>query len=249
MKVRYYVYPLGTGSLFDDLELLYSLRSIERFHPEGVPFRVVVVGEYPRFLYQELEVIHHPDPYINNKRGNAYSKLRRFLEEYPDVDEFVVMHDDFIFLSEITDELLIPRYQECFDLPDEKSTRSLLSSKRGNQWKKEKAFTADWLRSNGYPTRDYEFHRPQKIVAVQLSHVLELMSWEGESVSVCEAYLSMINNIYDNGSVPGIDVKVDPRRRTYDKQAEKTPDCISLSPQVDFEWLENVFPQKSRFER
>ena len=89
------VYILGSGSLANDEEILYSVRSLcKNMLDLG---NVYVVGEMP----QHLPAVEHyftDDPYPEKWR-NAYHKIS-FACSIPELsDEFLLMNDDFFMLA------------------------------------------------------------------------------------------------------------------------------------------------------
>jgi len=90
------VYILGKGSLADDEELRFSIRSLCK---NMLDLRnIYVVGELPKFL---RNVHHIPCEDRHEKRWkNAFEKTRLASTTDGITDEFLLMNDDFIMLSE-----------------------------------------------------------------------------------------------------------------------------------------------------
>lgn len=94
------VYVLGSGSLANNNELRYSLRSLyENMLDIG---KVFIVGDDPGFLPPHM-LISAPDSYPE-KWKNAYSKIRLMCEFESLSDEFLLMNDDFFMLEPFTGE-------------------------------------------------------------------------------------------------------------------------------------------------
>jgi len=92
------VYVLGTGSKWNDNEIRFSLRSVQK-NLKGVR-NIYVVGEYPAFLQN---VIHVPakdilDPGVNADGNMTYKLLHAC--SIPELsDNFLFMNDDFIIMQ------------------------------------------------------------------------------------------------------------------------------------------------------
>ncbi len=98
------VYILGVGSKWNDNELRFSLRSIERYYLNLG--NVYVVGEKPKWLSDE--VIHLPakDPYLSKSR-NGLHKIFMAATELPELSNpFLLFNDDF-FLTTAIDEFKV----------------------------------------------------------------------------------------------------------------------------------------------
>lgn len=95
MKQMYdVVYPLGGGSKWQDNELRYRLRSIDRFFPAR---NVYVIGEAPEWFTGIA--IRFVDG--NNRVKNVFEK-QRIACEHPDVSsDFLYMNDDIYLLQAI----------------------------------------------------------------------------------------------------------------------------------------------------
>jgi hypothetical protein len=92
------VYILGTGSLVNNLELKYSIRSLEKYMRDLR--RVYVVGEECPHL-PNVEHVFMQDP---TKEGwkNAYLKIKRACELQELSSEFLLMNDDFFLTKPMT---------------------------------------------------------------------------------------------------------------------------------------------------
>lgn len=99
------VYILGTGSVWEDNELRYSLRSVAANVRDVRD--VYVVGERPFFL-QGVRHIAVPDPYPEKWR-NAYFKIATACSLPELSDEFLLMNDDF-FINAPLDAATFPYF-------------------------------------------------------------------------------------------------------------------------------------------
>ncbi len=93
--------PLGSGSRYNNIELMYCLRGIEK-HLSGVG-RIIIVGEKPWFLnYEKVIHIECEDSTDNKERAhNIYRKIMAGIENVPDLsNDFLFMNDDHFLLSD-----------------------------------------------------------------------------------------------------------------------------------------------------
>lgn len=99
-----FVYPLGSGSIWEDNELLYSIKSVRKnFVGEA---KIIVIGETPRVnvgadLLVKCQV-----------EGNRYQKAIHNFETAAKMlnDPFVMMNDDFFCLKKFTEKDILQWY-------------------------------------------------------------------------------------------------------------------------------------------
>src|SRR4051812_29778761 len=101
------MFPVGPGSLWDDIELRYSLRSIEK-HISGVK-DIWIVGVLPSFV-KNVRYISFPDEH-KCKETNIYRKVLRACQESDITDDFLFFNDDHFMLQDyVADQY--PFYQK-----------------------------------------------------------------------------------------------------------------------------------------
>lgn len=96
MKQIDIVYPLGSGSTWNDAEIRYSLRAIQQ-NVSGVR-NIVIVGRCPDFI-DKTKVIHIPagDPLGGiNADGNIALKVLKACSDNRVSDDFLFINDDHI---------------------------------------------------------------------------------------------------------------------------------------------------------
>lgn len=91
------VYPLGTGSYWNNNELRFSLRSVEK-HLSNVD-KVWIVGILPSWL-QNVNHIPYTDHIGKAPDYNMMKKLRRVCEEVELSEDFLYMNDDHYLQSD-----------------------------------------------------------------------------------------------------------------------------------------------------
>lgn len=139
------VYILGKGSKFNNEEIRYSLRSLEKF----VNFdRVFIVGECPKFL---RDVIHIPFGDSKNPRVNHLEKINHIIDTVPDLSEnFVLMYDDIFFIDKF----------DIDNLPNYYKGEMVNYSGMDSNFKKSMSDTKDYLESKGASILNYSVHKP-----------------------------------------------------------------------------------------
>lgn len=236
------LYILGFGSPWENNELRFSMRSLER-HVRGID-RVVVVGENPGFLSREVEYHYFSDP-SSTKEYNIAAKIIFACQNTSISDEFMFINDDHVFVKP-TDAVGYPNYWKC--LLEEAAERAKAST-YGNSLRR----TGEYLRSLRAPTRDYDVHTP---ILYEKGRFLGLMpTWE-ESRKTRHGFVVKSSYVNLSGGLPGPQIsdlkffnpktEEEVRRRVADRHVFSYSDT-SLAQGVS-SYLYREFPDKSRFE-
>lgn len=94
--------PLGSGSKWENNELRYSLRSIEKY-VRNVG-EIYIVGLKPNWLKNVIHVpfndVHNGNPRLRNQ--NILQKILHTILEYPISENFVFTNDDIFFNREFS---------------------------------------------------------------------------------------------------------------------------------------------------
>jgi hypothetical protein len=107
------LYVLGSGSKFNNDELRYSLRSVERY-VKNVD-RIIVIGEDPKFISDKVEY-HYVKEHTSNKEYRIAYKILKACELGIVNGDFLFMNDDFFFTKEV-DANTYPYYHKgCLSL-------------------------------------------------------------------------------------------------------------------------------------
>jgi hypothetical protein len=144
------VYPLGSGSRWQNNEIRYSLRSVEK-HLKG--FRnIYVVGQQPVWLENVIH-IKTDDPLRHNADGNITLKILKACQDPNLSNPFLFINDDHIFLKDIH-VLDIKNYHKG-DL-SHKSEKYF----EGGLYVQRLKRTRDILRRHKLPTLHFDCHTP-----------------------------------------------------------------------------------------
>lgn len=161
------VYVLGSGSVWQDNELRYSLRSLKNL--SGID-KVFIVGACPKWV---TNVIHL---YFNDrfpcKEKNIMLKLARACG-HPDLsNKFLHLHDDHFCLSS----------QNAEDIPNWASASLLQMGRQKpgekNNWRDACMNTYKALTAAGLPALNYDLHYPMIFDKNLYPEVMDRYDWK-----------------------------------------------------------------------
>ncbi len=145
--------PLGTGSNWQDNELRYCLRSIQK-HLSGVD-QIIIIGHKPKWLLPGENLIYVPYPETattRNKERNIHRKILHAINAGFVSGDFLFMNDDHFLLQDFK----APEFpfhhkgpMKPTDLPP------------GNTYRKTMENTVDYMRKKQVPAPlNYDTHCP-----------------------------------------------------------------------------------------
>lgn len=152
------VYTLGKGSTWNDNELRYSLRSVEK-HLKN--FRnIYIVGECPDWLIKQSKsegayvdgIIHVPVDDSGHASWNIANKLLHACALDELSQKFLFMNDDFFFLKDVD----APTYPYYYD----RYISNHLRIYKVNWYNNYIQATNAELQENGLPTKYFDIHNP-----------------------------------------------------------------------------------------
>ena len=243
---------LGNGSPWQNNEIRYSLRSLEKF---GIGIgRLFIAGEnLPEFIWKN-RVIHLP--YKDNPKAigwkNVYQKVRRAIRD-TDIGvktdgQFLLMMDD-VFLTRKTELAAFP----VMIRKDEPMQFSYVNQ---GDWWKSRANTANVLRNEfgiKGTLRDFEVHAPLRIDREKYAKI-NLDQFDSEPLFV--QHRSIYGNIYNIDAVPASDRKI---TEATMKHASSIPLFVGNEAYFSIsdktlelgmkEYLAENYPGKSRWEK
>lgn len=230
------VYILGSGSTWENNEIRFSLRSVEKNVKDLG--NVFVVGEKPEWLQN---VVHIPcTDSFGIKWRNAYKKIGLVCENPALASEFLLMNDDFFILKPIVGSEY-PYYYSC------------VLTQAGSIAKARFITTPEQVASHvsfrGKSVRNFSVHRPIRYNKEKFLAMPKLdLTMTGFSVR------SFYANYYN---VPGInckDTNISPNMiisQIEKMTAERTDISIfsdTARRPVFQNWIRQQFPTPSRFE-
>jgi hypothetical protein len=239
------VYLLGTGSIWDNNEIKYSLRSLQKY-AKGIR-NIYIIGEKPDFL-DYSQVKHFPFE-ETSKRGNQNIAEKVYfastIEELS--DNFIFINDDH-FLLKPTQLDEIPYYAK------NKTLRESVHPEQRFHWYPRILINTDKvLSSQGYSTYHFDVHTPivynkQKFQEVYLHFKSEIETGAGMVVK------SMYSNYFGIQPIPYNDCKIN-KEVSYSRLTPYLEDkfVFSIGDEIlrngEFkQWMVDNYPNKSKFE-
>lgn len=238
------VYVLGTGSGWDNNELRFSLRSVEK-NLQGVG-KIYVVGEKPSFLSDQVIHIPFPDQLgRSNADGNMALKILRACQEPSLSDNFLFMNDDFIISQPIVASQ-IP-WMHKGDMVNH--TEGFWKSEA---YRKRLYRTFRILQERGLPTLQYDYHAPMLMNKRLFPECMEQFNFQED---IGYTFRSLYGNFYKLPSeVLSSQKKTVYRYFTLDQLRL----LLSRCPFVGYNdnglnesfhlWMYEKFPEMSRYE-
>lgn len=161
-------------------------------------------------------------------------------------DEWVVCHDDHLFLSEINDDMLTPgQGPQLIHMEDAEKWRNVNHS----SYIQARAETAVQLHNLGFTYYDCDLHRPKKIDSQLFMRASKLADWIIDSRVGPVLPESFYVNAAKVPTLPRKNCRINLITKTFE-EFSKDFDVISLPPKIyDWTWIETRFPEKSRFEQ
>lgn len=235
------LYILGSGSKWNNNEIKYSLRSLEKY---GQNYnRVFITGEKPNFINEKIIYNYYPDKFL--PQVNHLLKVLYTFQKTDISDDTLINYDDNFFLKDV-DIANYPYYYKRELLPDTFSisnthTRSMI-------------YTKDILKSLNKPIKDFEVHCPIIYNRYKFYDFVEKFQRYNDrqktvALSSRSAYL---NNLAIEGEYHS-DVKI---KKIITKQEVelivKNQNVFSISNNATkggiAEFLQENFPNKSKWE-
>jgi len=143
------LYVLGRGSEWEDNEIRYSLRSVEK-HLRDVD-KVWIIGQCPDFLTNVNHILMEDESLC--KETNIYKKILRGCQENELSEDFLFMNDDHFFNHDYS-TINFPYYYKGDILTVVRKKRQY------NNYGKYCDKTMRILHSLGHPTKYFDVHTP-----------------------------------------------------------------------------------------
>lgn len=179
------VYILGKGSNWQNNEIRYSLRSLEK-HVTDVR-NVFIVGEKPSFLNEKIIHIPFNDIY-SNKARNIMAKVHRVSGDQRLTVDFMLWNDDYFALQPFS-AINYPYYYKCgLDY-------SVMINK--GEYKLHCEYTLNVLRAKNLNYRNFDCHFPIIYNKIKMRKMIDHYNWDVK-------YGYVLRSMYCNHfSIPG----------------------------------------------
>jgi len=239
------VYVLGTGSKWNNNEIRFSLRSLEKnLHDYR---NIYVVGHHPDFLKNIIHVpakdIFNPDL---NADGNIITKVLLACRQKD-------LSDDFLFIND--DHLVIKPVRASDIPPFHKGDMTKFSSIYWNLnfWRKRLKRTMNVLLQNDLPVYHFDCHTPIIFNKKRFPEIMQMFNYQD---NIGYTMKSLYANIICSKDHPLTNEKKTVFRYFNLQQLNdrlKTPYLMSFNDQgLNFSlkwWLISNFPERSKFEK
>lgn len=219
------VYPIGNGSRWQNNELRYSLRSIQR-HLSGVK-DIWVVGDRPKW-YKGNHI-----PHTNRAASPNHNIKDKVLKACQSEisDPFLFMMDDIFFLSDFTAPQM-PYYHN--------GTIQEYLDKRGiDPYSKQARNTLNILNYQGLPTLHYDIHTP-------ILYEKEAFKWAVSADWANQGYI--VKSLYANSIKKPCEFMEDCKIKTIPKEGMTMFSTYQVLTGDQQRFLMRKFPDKSDFE-
>lgn len=223
----HFLYPLGWGSRWDNNELRYSLRSLEKnCQVDGV----TIVGNCPKWI---KDVQHVPfNPVDGSKISREYTAMLGALPFVP--NEFIFMNDDFYVMEPIPNNYIGLYHQGTLR---QMIKWAMIDNPVGDDlYTVARQSTLDTLQEFCREPMDYDVHTPMPLLR--------------DGVYNCAAMFSFWDNlqfrtIYGNVVCGGQGEQIQDVKDVWGKSFYSTDTNVTEAVRVK---LTEAFPNPSRFE-
>lgn len=230
------VYPLGTGSQWDDNELRYSLRSVEK-HLKNYA-NIYIVGHYPDWLKNAR---HIPAEDLWDPSRNIMEKILKACRTAELSERFLFMNDDFFFTQPVD----APTYPNYYNSTIEAAASLCV----GNWYREYLTNTYRFLKVAGSGTKNFDIHTP--IVYDKEKFI--------DTFSFMEFHKMTIKSIYANFNISDTQIEIaDTKLRGHPTKNEIDRMIISGHIFSTSDWslqsghvkdrLNEMFPNPSKYE-
>ncbi len=234
------VIPLGRGSRWENRELRFALRAVERNLADLG--NVWLVGECPEWC-ADVRHIRMPDLFRGNKDANLISKILTACYQPEMSDTFVRMSDDEILLRPTRANALRPYHQ------------GPIRSPAGNRWHRRLTRTGRWLRNKGKTDWNYDSHVPVLMDRDRFCRIFSRAPYkQGPGLTIDSTYFNCCGLAEHRRLPRGLRVRLSRRvsdpavfRRTFQGRAYVNLNDRAVGPTLEAA-LAELFPRPSRFE-
>ena len=163
------IIPLGSGSRFNNRELRFALRSIERFVPK-VRNIYIATDNPPKWL-QNVTIVNVPDKHKHNKDANLFDKILAVCKTTDIGEYFLVWSDDQTAIDYID--------PESIDIYNPRNKSKFIN--RNSTWAKRMVHTLDFLSSQGIKLNyNWDSHTPHLYKKSVIIPILESIPYAQE---------------------------------------------------------------------
>jgi hypothetical protein len=235
--------PLGSGSRYQNSELRFALRSIEKF-ATGFD-RIFIVGKDPGFLSDKVQFFEKADATGYNKEYRISEKVLWAFQSTDVSNEVAFWNDDFVLTK--------PVNVREIDYFQDGQLRDIAERKKKQKYGATLLATHTTLVAAGRPALNYEIHCP---IIYQRDKFIGLQSWWTASKESKQGFCA--KSIYSNNVLPAPgpamkDIKLKDFDMAVAQIAARDRWVFSYGARAFGNgmknFLETMFPEKSSYER
>ena len=231
--------PLGPGSRYENIEIKYALRSIEKY---AIGWRKIwIVGAIPSFLHETDRIrLIQKNEYKCNKQSRVQRKIQWAIENLSITDNFAYWNDDFLVLKQF-DIRCIPNYVNG----------NISLSKQNSGWRECRRRTGQMLKDSGKTIYNFDIHVP--LIFNKEKH-LQLKEWWHKLSNETPLMRSLYGNNFCSDNIQRLrDIKLQQKWKiVIDNILNGNRWVISYGDgalKTGFgEWMQAFLPTKSSFE-
>lgn len=237
------VYVLGTGSIWDNNELRFSLRALEK-NLKGYR-KIWIVGERPDWI-RNINHIPFKDELQRNADGNIARKVLRVCQEEDLTEDFLFINDDHFVMKPVVANGIPPYHKgDLSRLPEAYFQQSF--------WRGRLFRTKNVLLAKGFTALHFDCHIPMIINKRKFPEVMDLFDFEK---GIGYTMKSLYGNVVYGNSAPRLfGEKITLFRNfTYDdvKRLTKKAQFVAvnnggLKPGFK-QWIHEEYPDPSSYE-
>ena len=158
----------GADSPTDNEELKIALRSIDT-HAKDVGDIYIVTDNPPKWV-QNVNIVHVPDTYTNNKDANLITKILHACDIDDLSERFIYWSDDQVLTSDVSLKYILPTYNtrgiDSFSRPDAK------------KWSIRMKHTLDLVQQHGGDvSHNWDSHVPQPIDKTRFRDIMNTVDF------------------------------------------------------------------------
>ncbi len=237
------VYVLGVRSKFDNNEIRYSLRSIEK-HLKSFG-NVYIIGQLPDFLKDVRHIFLDDDHWC--KETNIYNKVLRACQENSISDQFLFFNDDH-FLNRDYTASEFPFYYRG----DIGTLVKKLEIKRPNN-KYSRCCKRTWrvLRALNLPTKMFDVHTPIIYDKKKFIEVMTKYDWGYKLGFIAKSLYAnslSIEGVKEYDCKINAQLPIDEMKRYVERRGVWSIGDNALGQSLDM-LLKELYPNPSRWER
>lgn len=234
------VYILGKESRWNDTEIKYSVRSVQK-HLSNYR-NIIIIGEKPAFFNNEIIHIPYADEF-GNKATNIMAKILCAAKDERTSRSFILFNDDY-FLLKPTDALTYPYYYK-------NTLHQALEKNKGNyDFYQHIQYTIKALSQLGFELKNFDSHYP---IVYDKSRVIEVVQKYDWNVPFGYIFKSLYCNSIGIEGTHKDDCKLNhPHLLTNWPNITKNMDMFSIGDRcvnkAMEQFLNQLYPEKSKYE-